>query len=77
MDLLNEINEIFKKELKNDSIVITRESSAPDIEEWDSLTNITLIASIEDHYSIRLKLREILKLKNVGDLCDCIQKKLA
>lgn len=77
MDLLNDINEIFKKELKNESIIITRESSAPDIEEWDSLTNITLIASIEEHYSIRLKLREILKLKNVGDLCDCIQKKLA
>ena len=51
--------------------------SAKDVEEWDSLTNISLIAEIEKYFSIKLKLREILKLKNVGDLCDCIEKKLA
>ncbi|MGB5989991.1 MAG: acyl carrier protein [Marinifilaceae bacterium] len=77
MELLNELSNIFRKELNLENLELTREMSAKDVEEWDSLTNISLIAEVEKYFSIKLKLREILKLKNVGDLCDCIEKKLA
>lgn len=76
MDLLQEINTIFRKELNNNSIEMNRETTAADVDGWDSLTNINLIAEVEKHFSIKLKLREILKLKNIGDLCDCIENKL-
>lgn len=77
MELLNDLSNIFRKELNLENLELTREMSAKDVEEWDSLTNISLIAEVEKYFSIKLKLREILKLKNVGDLCDCIEKKLA
>lgn len=76
MELLSELNKIFRKELNLENLELTRDMSAKDVEEWDSLTNINLIAEVESHFSIKLKLREILKLKNVGDLCDCINKHL-
>jgi acyl carrier protein len=77
MELLNDLSNVFRKELNLENLELTREMSAKDVEEWDSLTNISLIAEVEKYFSIKLKLREILKLKNVGDLCDCIEKKLA
>ena len=77
MEFLNDLNSIFRKELNDDSIELSREMTAADVDGWDSLTNINLIAEVEKFFSVKLKLREILKLKNVGDLCDCIEKKLA
>ncbi|MCT4600347.1 MAG: acyl carrier protein [Marinifilaceae bacterium] len=77
MKTLEEITEIFKEELKDDSVELTRESTAADVDGWDSITNTNIVYAIEQKYSIRFKLREILKLKNVGDLVDTINKKLA
>lgn len=77
MKTLEEITEIFKEELKDNSVELTRESTAADVDGWDSITNTNIVYSIEQKYSIRFKLREILKLKNVGDLVDTINKKLA
>lgn len=76
MKTLEEITEIFKEELKDNSIELTRESTAADVDGWDSITNTNIVYAIEQKYSIRFKLREILKLKNVGDLVDTINKKL-
>ncbi|MCH4895160.1 acyl carrier protein [Marinilabiliaceae bacterium JC040] len=77
MKTLEEITEIFKEELKDNSVELTRESTAADVDGWDSITNTNIVYAIEQKYSIRFKLREILKLKNVGDLVDTINKKLA
>lgn len=76
MKTLEEITEIFKEELKDNSVELTRESTAADVDGWDSITNTNIVYAIEQKYSIRFKLREILKLKNVGDLVDTINKKL-
>lgn len=56
-------------------ITLTTETTAKDVDGWDSLTNMRLITAIEKHYNIRFGLREILKFKHVGDLCASIQAK--
>jgi acyl carrier protein len=76
-EILKQVNEIFKKELDNENIVLTFESSGEDVEEWDSLSHIHLIVAIEKHYNIRFTTKEIQSFKNAGELCECIQKKLA
>jgi acyl carrier protein len=76
MDILQEINEIFKDVLENDALVITRETSAADVEEWDSINHIQLIVAIEKHYKIKFSSQEILNWKNVGEMCDSITAKL-
>lgn len=74
-DTLKELDTIFREILKNNTITLTKETTAKDVDGWDSLTNMRLITAIEKHYNIRFGLREILKFKNVGDLCASIQTK--
>ncbi len=74
-NILKELDTIFRDILKNDNITLNRETTAKDVDGWDSLTNMRLITAIEKHYDIRFGLREILKFKNVGDLCASIQAK--
>lgn len=75
--ILEEVNSIFCRVLNNTNIVLTEISTAQDVDEWDSLNNIRLITEVEQHFNVKFKLREILKLKNVGELCLSVQKKLA
>ena len=47
-----------------------------DIEEWDSLSHVQLVAAMEEAFGIEFSSREILSWDNVGDLIDSIQKKV-
>ena len=74
-EILSICNKIFIEQLDNEDIVLTRETTAKDIKEWDSLTNIQLIVAIEKYFKFRFTALEIQALKNVGDLCDAIERK--
>lgn len=60
----------------DDDLEITSETSAEDIEEWDSLSYIRLIVAIERQMGIKFKNSEIEELKNVGELVAVIDGKL-
>ena len=73
--ILDEVQAIFCDVLDNEEIVLASETTADDIEEWDSLTHIQLIVAIEKHFKIRFTSREILSWQNVGQLIDSIAAK--
>ena len=75
-EILNELNILFKKELTDDSISLQLESTAKDVDNWDSLNHMVLISAIEKKYHIKFSLKEIMKLKNVGDMCSLVQSKI-
>ncbi len=60
-----------------DDLDITPATSADDIEEWDSLSHIRLMISIERAFKVKFLNEEIAELKNVGELVQVIQQKLA
>ena len=75
-EILAKIEEIFREELELDDLVLTDETTADDVEEWDSLSHVQLVAAMEEAFGIEFKSREILSWENIGDLIDSIEKKL-
>ena len=74
--ILKQVNDIFIDVLDNDDIKLTPETTAKDIEEWDSLNHIQLVVAIEKHFKLRFTSSEINSWKNVGAMCEAIEKKL-
>ncbi len=66
------IHEVFE----NDSLVISRETSAEEVEEWDSMQHIRLILTVEELFEIRFSTSEVVNLQVVGDLVEQIATKL-
>jgi acyl carrier protein len=75
-NLLDELQEIFRDVMDNPTLVLTPESSASTVKDWDSLTHVNLMTAIANHYKIKFKLSELQDLKNVGDLMSLLRKKL-
>lgn len=74
-ELLQQIQEIFRDVLDNDEIKLTHDTSASDIEEWDSLSHIQLVVAIEKHFKIEFTSKEIIGWKNVGEMIECLTRK--
>lgn len=74
--IVKEVTEIFREVFDDEEIRLTNETTAEDIEDWDSLMHITLITAIEEHFHIRFKLKEVTGLQNVGATIDLIEEKL-
>ena len=74
--LLEQVNEIFKEVLENATLQINLETSGQDIENWDSLNHVMLIAAIENKYNIACELDEMINFKNVGDILTAVQSKM-
>ena len=73
--VLSRVQDIFRDILDNDEIVLSDETTADDIEEWDSLSHIQLIVAIEKFFSVKFTSKEILSWKNIGELIDCLLQK--
>ncbi len=77
MDTLEILNGIFRQVFDDDSLVVTRATTANDIEEWDSLTHMNLVMAVEQRFKIRFALGELQSLRHVGDMVDLVNKKSA
>lgn len=75
-EILKTITDILREVLELPALAVTSATSAADVDEWDSMTHIQIIAAIEGKYKVRFALGELQALKNVGDMIELIQKKL-
>ncbi len=75
--ILEELQSIFRDVLDQPDLILTRESNASNVDDWDSLAHINLVTSIERHYKIRFALGELQELRDIGDMIDLIKVKLA
>jgi acyl carrier protein len=76
-EITGTLKTVFQNVFDETDIAITREMSAEDVPSWDSLHHIQLISEVERAFRIKFKLREVMAMKNVGDLIDLIHSKTA
>ncbi|KFF08257.1 acyl carrier protein [Chryseobacterium luteum] len=75
-EILSKLTKVFRDELDNEEIVLNTETTADDVEEWDSLSHIQLIVAVEKAFGIRFTSSEIQGWNNVGEMADSIDSKL-
>jgi acyl carrier protein len=75
-EIAGKLTTVFRTVFDNTTLVLTNELSAKDVDGWNSLTHMMLISEIEDVFSIKFKLKDLNKMKNVGDMIEIILSKL-
>jgi len=76
-EIYRKMTDIFQDVFDDESIVVTPELTAQDVAEWDSLNHIRLILIVQKTFGISFSAAQTANLKNVGDLADLIQSKMA
>ena len=74
-DIFQRMNSIFQTYFDDDSIVLKSDTTASDIDEWDSLAQVGLILIIERTFSIKFSMEDINDLANVGEMVSLIDAK--
>jgi acyl carrier protein len=77
MTVINELKGIFEMVFDQKDLQVTPETTSNDIEGWDSMSHVTMLLAVEDHFNIEFKSFEIANLSNVGALVSLVEKKLA
>ena len=75
-EIIEKLTAVFHEVFNDNSIVLSDEMTAKDVENWDSLTHMLMITKVEEVFGIKFKLKELNKLKMVGDLINTIETKL-
>ena len=75
-EIYEQLNEVFRDVFDDESITVSDGTTADDIEDWDSLEHINLIAAVEQQFGVRFNMGQIVTLKNVGEMVDLIESML-
>lgn len=75
-EVLGKVTEIIRDVFDEESIVVTDATVAGDVEGWDSLMHITLIGTVEDEFGVKFAMKDIVGMKNVGQMVDLILEQI-
>lgn len=70
------LNEVFRDVFDDESISVTDETTSDDIEDWDSLEHINLIAAVELEFGVKFNMGQVVTMKNVGEMVTIIMSQL-
>ncbi|MCB9652759.1 MAG: acyl carrier protein [Deltaproteobacteria bacterium] len=73
--VLQQFQSIFE-DIFGDEVQVSATLTADDVEDWDSLSHVTLILAIERHFGVRFATGEVEKAKNVGELAQLVLQHL-
>lgn len=74
-EIYSELEEVFE-EIFDEKVSLSADTTADDIEDWDSLTHITLIAAVENKFRIKFKMKEVSSMKNIGEMVSIISERI-
>lgn len=71
-EVFAKLNEVFQDVFDDNDITVTDTTTADDIEDWDSLEHINLIAAVEQEFGMKFNMGQVVSMKNVGEMADII-----
>ncbi len=74
-EIMPRLTAVFRDVFDDDSIVITPNTTADDIDDWDSIEHITLIGAVEDEFGVKFRMGEVSGMKNVGEMINIIAQR--
>lgn len=72
--IFEELTTVFRDVFDDEDVTIGENTTAADIEDWDSLSHIMLLSAVEDEFGIKFDMKAVQSLKNVGEMVDMIGK---
>ena len=76
-EILEQVQSIIGTQLEDPSIRITDATVADDVPDWDSVMHVRIIVAVETCFGIRFDAEEYMEFANVGEMVDCVQRRLA
>ena len=70
------LNEVFRDVFDDENISVTENTTSNDIEDWDSLEHINLLAAVEQEFGVKFNMGQVVSMKNVGEMADIIISQL-
>lgn len=75
-EIYEQLNEVFRDVFDDDTIEVNDQTTSRDIEDWDSLEHINLIATIETQFGMKFTMGQVVTMKNVGEMVDIISSQI-
>jgi len=73
--IMAKLTDVFKDVFDLDDVVLTYDTTADDIEDWDSLEHINLISAVESTFKMKFKMKEVSTMKNLGEMVSIIEER--
>ena len=74
-EVFERLNKVFRDVFDDDDITVTETTTSADIDVWDSLEHINLVAAVEQEFGMKFTMGQVVTMKNVGEMVDIILQK--
>lgn len=71
-EVFERLNKVFRDVLDDESIELFDETTAEDVDGWDSFEHINLIVGVEEEFNFKIPMGKVVSMKNVGEMVDII-----
>ena len=75
-EIFEKLNEVFRDVFDDPALTVGEQTTAADIDGWDSLMHISLISAVEEEFDVSFPMKTILAMKNVGDMADAVAERM-
>lgn len=71
-EVYERLTKVFRDVFDDETITLTDETTANDIEDWDSFEHINLVVAVQDEFSFKIPMGKVVSMQNVGEMVDLI-----
>ena len=75
-EIYETLNQVFREVLEDDTIKLTPQTTAEDVDGWDSMNHIFIVVELEKRFKVKFHAAEMEELKNVGELVSLLEDRL-